>query len=228
MTTETTQEAVTRYRQKSADVEARQLIDDLRNHTAIAAWIESGGGQAGIPFAEPCLYVETVDGQKRADIGDWIVRFPDGTFQVVSPDEFEACFVPASHRTTDPMFEQAYMDVQKVLDKALGTEEEDGTGGGIASEVWLLAHQRDGARAERDRLRNACKHMGSVIVSMSRQMECARIEMLQNGPERAMQWVLNGLPDVRDDPPGMQWDGKESADEWFERTADYARSEAGQ
>lgn len=80
--------------------------------------------------------------------------------------------------------------------------------------------------AEIAKLRNACKHMGSVIVSMSRQMECARIEMLQNGPERAMQWILNGLPDVDDNPPGMQWDGRESADEWFERTADYARSEA--
>ncbi len=76
------------------------------------------------------------------------------------------------------------------------------------------------------RLRNAARTMGSVIVSMSRQMECARIEMLQNGPEKAMQWILNGLPDVDDNPAEMQWDGKESADKWFERTADYARAEA--
>lgn len=48
----------------------------------------------------------------------------------------------------DPMWHRAYMDVQKVLDEALGTEEEDGSGGGIASEVWLLAHQRDEARAK--------------------------------------------------------------------------------
>jgi hypothetical protein len=177
MTTETTQEAVTRYRQKSAEVEARQLIDNLRNHTAIAAWVESAGGQAGTPFAEPCLYIETPDGQKRADIGDWVVRFPAGTFQVIPGDKFDEAFEPA---TAD----------------------------------------------ELARLRNACQHMGNVIVSMSRQMECARIEMLQNGPERAMQWVLQGLPDVDDNPPEMHWNGKESADEWFERTADYARSEA--
>lgn len=105
------------------------------------------------------------------------------------------------------------------------TAADDGTltaAGRLADVLGQLAE----AQAERDRLRNACKHMGSVIVSMSRQMECARIEMLQNGPERAMQWILNGLPDVDDNPPGMRWDGKESADEWFERTADYARSEA--
>lgn len=41
-----------------------------------------------------------------------------------------------------------YFDVQKVLDEALGSEEEDGAGGGIAGDVWLLAKQRDGARAE--------------------------------------------------------------------------------
>jgi hypothetical protein len=48
----------------------------------------------------------------------------------------------------DPMWHQAYMDVAAVLDKALGTEEEDGAGAGIAADVWLLAHQRDEARAQ--------------------------------------------------------------------------------
>jgi hypothetical protein len=48
----------------------------------------------------------------------------------------------------DPMWHQAYMDVQAVLDKALGSEEEDGAGAGIAADVWLLAHQRDEARAQ--------------------------------------------------------------------------------
>lgn len=39
-------------------VEAVQLVDDLRNHTEVAAWVEANGGQAEIPFAEPCLYGE--------------------------------------------------------------------------------------------------------------------------------------------------------------------------
>lgn len=98
MATEKTQEAAApgaaSYRQKSPDVEARQLIDDLRNHTAIAAWIESAGVEVLIPFAEPCLYVETTEGRERAGIGDWIVKFPAGTFRVLSPDKFTAAFEP--------------------------------------------------------------------------------------------------------------------------------------
>jgi hypothetical protein len=50
------------------------------------------------------------------------------------------------------MYERAYFEVQKVLDDQLGTEEDDGAGGGIAGDVWLLAQQRDQARAEVDRL----------------------------------------------------------------------------
>ena len=48
----------------------------------------------------------------------------------------------------DPMWHRAYMDVQAVLDKPLGAEEEDGAGAGIAADVWLLARQRDEARAQ--------------------------------------------------------------------------------
>lgn len=83
------------YRQKGGEVEAWQLLDDLRNHTAIAAWVEAGGGHALIPFAEPCLYIETENGQEQADIGDWIVRFPAGTFRVISAEDFTAAFEPA-------------------------------------------------------------------------------------------------------------------------------------
>jgi len=53
------------------------------------------------------------------------------------------------------MWEQAYMAVQAVLDKALGTEEEDGAGAGIVADVHLLALQRDEARA---RLADAREH----------------------------------------------------------------------
>jgi hypothetical protein len=47
----------------------------------------------------------------------------------------------------DPMWEQAYMEVQSVLDEALGSGEDDGAGAGIAADVLLLVAQRDEARA---------------------------------------------------------------------------------
>ena len=141
----------------------------------------------------------------------------------------EGIAVPAAYLVTwpDGRFKQAHA-CDDCLDEALRFYVLDDDMDGSLHPVLVELAGETPVTDELAKLRNACKHMGSVIVSMSRQMECARIEMLQNGPERAVQWILNGLPDVDDNPPGMQWDGKESADEWFERTADYARSEAGQ
>lgn len=87
-----------RFHQRAAVVEAVQLIDNLRNHTEVAAWIEVNGGHAEIPFAEPCLFVETPDRQAamRADLGDWIVRDTSGEFRVLNPDAFEATYEPAA------------------------------------------------------------------------------------------------------------------------------------
>jgi hypothetical protein len=66
--------------------------------------------------------------------------------------------------------------------------------------------------------------LGKIVTWQARSMRAARIEMLQNGPEKAMQWILNSIPDVDDSDPADQWDGKESAAEWLDRqqTADRA------
>jgi hypothetical protein len=117
------------------------------------------------------------------------------------------------------MYERAYLEISEFLDTALGTEEEDGAGEGLAGDVRLLAAQRNEARAELERLRNGGRELGKTVVRMSRSMRAARIEMLQNGPEKAMQWILNSLPDVDDNDPADHWDGKESAAEWLDRTA---------
>lgn len=77
--------------------------------------------------------------------------------------------------------------------------------------------------AEVARLRNGGQQLGHIVQWMSRSMEAARIEMLQSGPEKAMQWILNSLPDVDDNPESEQWDGKESATEWLDRTDEKAR-----
>lgn len=85
----------TRYRKKPVVVEARQLVDDLRNHTAIATWITVNGGDVDVPFAEPCLYIETLEGRMRADIGDWIIKGVKGEFYPCKPDIFAATYEPA-------------------------------------------------------------------------------------------------------------------------------------
>ena len=73
-------------------------------------------------------------------------------------------------------------------------------------------------RCELSRVQSAARTLGKVVTRMAQSMEAARIEMIQNGPEAAMQWILNSLPDVSDEAPEDQWDGKETATQWIDRT----------
>ena len=82
------------FRKKPVEVEARQLIDDLANHTAIACWIRDGGGKVVIPGADPWLYIETLEGRMRADIGDYVIKGVQGEFYPCKPDIFEATYEP--------------------------------------------------------------------------------------------------------------------------------------
>lgn len=77
--------------------------------------------------------------------------------------------------------------------------------------------------AKAARLRDGARMLGKVVVGHSRTMEAARIEDFQNGANAGMQWILNSLPDVWDDPE-TAWDGKESANEWFDRTDSFYRA----
>lgn len=54
-------------------------------------------------------------------------------------------------------------EVEAVLDRALGTDEADGTGEGLAADVALVVSQRDAARAEVERLRSVVAAVEAVI-----------------------------------------------------------------
>ena len=72
-------------------------------------------------------------------------------------------------------------------------------------------------KAELARLRNGAQQLGKIVTWQAQSMEAARIEMIQNGPEAAMQWILNSIPDVDDNDPEDQWNGTETAREWLDR-----------
>lgn len=93
----------------------------------------------------------------------------------------------------------------------------------IDARLTAAEHERDEARAERDKLRDACRHLGHLVTGMARTFKAARIEMIQSGPGKAMEWVLSSIPDVDDDDPADQWDGTESAGEWFGRAREAAK-----
>ena len=84
------------FRKKPVVIEARQLVDDLRSHTQVANWINANGGTAEVPFAEPCIFILTLEGRMRADIGDWIIKGVQGEFYPCKPDIFEATYEAVS------------------------------------------------------------------------------------------------------------------------------------
>ena len=72
-------------------------------------------------------------------------------------------------------------------------------------------------------LKRSARILASIVARNHQVMEAARIEMRQAGAHAAMQWILNSLPDVWDDPE-TEWDGKESAGAWFDRTESFYRA----
>ncbi|GIJ10748.1 hypothetical protein ACFFMR_18960 [Micromonospora andamanensis] len=84
-----------KFRKKPVEIEAMQLIDDLGNHVAIADWIRSHGGNVVMPAVDPFLYIDTLEGRMRADIGDYVIRGVKGEFYPCKPDIFEATYEPA-------------------------------------------------------------------------------------------------------------------------------------
>lgn len=118
------------------------------------------------------------------------------------------------------VYEHLGSDAERIAD--LAEELARATAPAEAGEVARL-------KAELSRVQSAAQTLGKIVTRLGQSMEAARIEMIQNGPEAAMQWILNSLPDVSDEAPGDQWDGQETATQWIDRTqaADRAAAEAG-
>lgn len=126
--------------------------------------------------------------------------------------------VTATYRTTwpDGRFKPASA-CEDCLDEALRFYVLDDDMDGRLHPVLVELAGASPVTDELAKLRGACRTMGKVITGMARSMEAARIEMLQNGPEAAMQWILNSIPDVDDNDPGDQWNGTETAAQWLDR-----------
>jgi hypothetical protein len=83
---------VKRYRKKPVEIEAVQLNSDTR--ADIVGWINHNGGQA-LPVYEGVaalptgsILIHTLEGDHRADEGDWIIRGVAGEFYPCKPEIF--------------------------------------------------------------------------------------------------------------------------------------------
>jgi hypothetical protein len=105
------------FRKKPVVVEARQLIDDLRNHTEIATWITVNGGDVDVPFAESCLYIKTLEGRMKAEIGDWIIKGVANEFYPCKPDIFEKSYEPAEGASAPESAEAKLTAIRAYLER---------------------------------------------------------------------------------------------------------------
>ena len=85
------------FRKKPVVIEAMQVLDDLRSHIAIRDWATSHTAEfdvipVSITAFDSHLVIHTLEGDMRADIGDWIIRGVAGEFYPCKPDIFAATY----------------------------------------------------------------------------------------------------------------------------------------
>ena len=103
-------EELTLWRKRPVVIEARQL--DRQTGPRVAEWCGGqwcdlyGRGDRGEDIS--CVYVETLEGRMRADLGDWIIKGVKGEFYPCKADIFAATYEPATaeqpaaHITPEP------------------------------------------------------------------------------------------------------------------------------
>lgn len=84
-----------RFRKKPVEIEAVELT--AHNAKDICDWMQSALQRSGSPdypgFDHTgSVYIHTLEGTMRADIGDWIIRGVQGEFYPCKPDIFAATY----------------------------------------------------------------------------------------------------------------------------------------
>ena len=82
-----------KFRNKPVEIEAMQVLDDLRSHIEIRKWATASVREGDlIPVSitafDSHMVIHTLEGDMRADIGDWIIRGVQGEFYPCKPDIF--------------------------------------------------------------------------------------------------------------------------------------------
>lgn len=87
------------FRKKLVVIEAQQLTHD--NGPAIWQWADSKPtyGPDGVITG---LRIFTLEGNMRADFGDWIIKGVQGEFYPCKPDIFEATYEPVDGSEPTP------------------------------------------------------------------------------------------------------------------------------
>lgn len=86
-----------RFRKKPVVIEAMQWdAPDDADQDAVCAWLEVRGVVFRVDDTDDGykLFIPTLEGEMRADQGDWIIRGVAGEFYPCKPDIFAATYEP--------------------------------------------------------------------------------------------------------------------------------------
>jgi len=75
-----------KFRKKPVIVEAVQFTGTKENYAEILRFCPRA------TILSECLFIKTLEGNYRADYGDWIIRGIKGEFYPCEPDIFEATY----------------------------------------------------------------------------------------------------------------------------------------
>lgn len=84
-----------KYRKKPVVIEAVQWLNKKIVCPPGPQWFVEAEERKQIQLAGDVLYIKTLEGEMRADIGDWIIRGVKGEIYPCKPDIFEATYEPA-------------------------------------------------------------------------------------------------------------------------------------
>ena len=86
------------FRKKPVVIEAHQFLNDESSY-ALLHWINEGQHKAGKEFAiwqNNAMVIPTLEGDHKANIGDWIIRGVAGEHYPCKPTIFEATYEAAN------------------------------------------------------------------------------------------------------------------------------------
>jgi hypothetical protein len=86
------------FTKKPVQIEARQYDGTQESAIELADWVNTNGHEA---YCGNILVIVTLEGEHRANPGDWIIKGVAGEFYPCKPDIFAATYEPVSPSESD-------------------------------------------------------------------------------------------------------------------------------
>jgi hypothetical protein len=84
-----------KFRKKPVVIEAMQFTG--KNAFSMMRWVQEAAREADWRIADGCIYIRTLEGEMRADPGDWIIVGVKGEQYPCKPDIFEQTYEAATN-----------------------------------------------------------------------------------------------------------------------------------